>query len=134
VKILELYLKAYGPFTERRVELQHKGSHGLHVVFGKNEAGKSSALRAIHDLLYGIPLRTTENFLHDNASMRIGGRLVDSEGHELAFLRKTGKKNTLRSWDDSETIDDDALVPFLSGVPGELFVRYFGIDHPTLVA
>jgi len=132
VKILELYLKAYGPFTERRIELG-SGAPGLHVIFGRNEAGKSSALRAIHHLLYGIPARSSDDFLHDYPSMRIGGRLRDSDGRELAFLRKKGSKNTLRSWDDADAMDDATLEPFLRGVPDELFGSFFGIDHATLV-
>ncbi|MBW2275304.1 MAG: AAA family ATPase [Deltaproteobacteria bacterium] len=132
MKILELYLKAYGPFTERRIELG-SGAPGLHVIFGRNEAGKSSALRAIHHLLYGIPARSSDDFLHDYPSMRIGGRLRDSDGRELAFLRKKGSKNTLRSWDDADAMDDATLEPFLRGVPDELFGSFFGIDHATLV-
>jgi uncharacterized protein YhaN len=54
VRLLELHLLAFGPFTDRRLDLS-AGSAGLHVVFGPNEAGKSSALRALRALLYGIP-------------------------------------------------------------------------------
>jgi uncharacterized protein YhaN len=131
VRILELYLKAYGPFTEQRIDLSGS-SHQLHVIFGENESGKSSALRALNHLLYGIPLRSTDDFLHDYAQMRIGGRLCRSDNNELAFLRKKGSKNTLRSYDDAETLDDGVLEPFLRGVPKELFTRFFGIDHRVL--
>ncbi len=132
MKILELYLKAYGPFTEQRIDLSD-GSHQLHVIFGKNESGKSSALRALTHLLYGIPLRSTDDFLHDYSQMRIGGRLCHSDARELAFLRKKGSKNTLRSYDDAEAIEQGALGPFLEGVSEEFFTRFFGIDHRVLV-
>ena len=53
-----LGLMAFGPFTDRVLDLS-VGDHGLNVIFGRNEAGKSSALRALHALFSGIPAQTT---------------------------------------------------------------------------
>ncbi|MGA7979754.1 MAG: AAA family ATPase, partial [Chromatiaceae bacterium] len=61
MKLLDLHLLAYGPFTDRHLDLS-AGREGLHVVFGPNEAGKSSALRALRSLLYGVPERTQDDF------------------------------------------------------------------------
>ena len=49
MKILELRLTAFGPFTGRVLDLS-SGNQGLHVIFGPNEAGKSSALRAFRGM------------------------------------------------------------------------------------
>lgn len=62
MKIIELRLSAFGPFTNRVLDLS-AGDQGLHVIFGPNEAGKSSALRAIYALLYGIPAQTADAYL-----------------------------------------------------------------------
>ena len=43
MKIVELRLLAFGPFTDRVLDLG-AGSYGLHVIYGRNEAGKSSVL------------------------------------------------------------------------------------------
>ena len=86
MKILELRLIAFGPFTDRVLDLS-SGNHGLHVIFGRNEAGKSSALRALHALLYGIPGQTTDAFLHPYSALRVGGRLRLSSGDEIEFSR-----------------------------------------------
>ena len=94
MKILELELLAYGPFTDTSLDLSG-GDCGLHIVYGPNEAGKSSTLRAIHGLLYGIQTKTTDNFLHDNKKLRIGGRLSNAAGDELHFHRRKGNKDTL---------------------------------------
>ena len=64
MKLLELQLRAFGPFTDLGLDLA-AGEQGLHVVFGPNEAGKSSALRALKALLYGIPNITPDRFQHD---------------------------------------------------------------------
>jgi uncharacterized protein YhaN len=109
VRINELYLKAFGPFADRRLDFS-RGAHGLHVIFGPNEAGKSSALRALKALLYGVDERTTD-----------------------AFVRRKGRKNTVLSPADNRTLDEAQLVPFVSGVSSSVFSSMFGIDHQTLV-
>jgi uncharacterized protein YhaN len=131
MRILELDFIAFGPFTEVRLDMT-AGEQGLHVVFGPNEAGKSSALRGLKALLYGIPRDTADNFLHDNPRLRIGGCLRHSDGIELHVIRRKGYKNTLLTLDD-QPLPESALEKFLGGVGGELFATMFGIDHATLV-
>jgi uncharacterized protein YhaN len=130
MKILELQLLAFGPFTNLCLDLS-AGDHGLHVLFGPNEAGKSSALRALKALMYGIPHITSDNFQHDNQKLRLGGRLCHSDGTELSFIRRKGQKNTLLGRDE-RPLPDAALSAFFAGVSAELFSSMFGIDHAAL--
>lgn len=129
MRIDELNLAAFGPFTDRVLDF---GKKGLHIVYGPNEAGKSSALRGLKALLYGIDERTLDNFLHANDKLRIRGFLCTTDGQELAFIRRKGRKNTLLT-SDGESLDEQALAPFLQGVTAELFEMLFGIDHQALV-
>ncbi|MFN9912901.1 MAG: AAA family ATPase, partial [Pirellulaceae bacterium] len=48
-----LDLIAFGPFSQRSVDFSNSAT-GVHFIYGPNEAGKSSMLRAITDLLYGF--------------------------------------------------------------------------------
>jgi uncharacterized protein YhaN len=130
MKILGLQFLAFGPFTNLCLDLSG-GDHGLHVLFGPNEAGKSSALRALRALLYGIPNQTADNFLHDNPRLRLGGHLCHSDGTELRLIRRKGLKNTLMGCDE-HPISEAALGKFLAGVSQELFCTMFGLDHPAL--
>jgi len=129
MRIDELNFAAFGPFTER--VLAFDGT-GLHIVYGPNEAGKSSALRGLKSLLYGIDERTADNFIHANDKLRIHGILLTSDGHEIRFVRRKGRKNTLLTPEDA-VLDERVLAPFLSGVSSELFETLFGIDHQALV-
>ncbi len=131
MKIQQLNLSAFGPFTDHELFFGEEGT-GLHIVYGPNEAGKSSALRGLKALLYGIEARTQDNFQHDNKRLRISGHLLDSNGHELTFTRRKGNKNTLLSL-QGDKLDDAVLAPFLQGVTEELFETLFGIDHQALV-
>jgi uncharacterized protein YhaN len=132
VRLLDLHLKAFGPFTDRRLDLSG-GAEGLHVVFGPNEAGKSSALRALKALLYGIPDRSADNFLHPYDQLRVGARLLLKDGREIAVLRRKGRKATLLEPETEEPLDDHLLSPCLQGMEEGLFSSVFGIDHDALV-
>ena len=131
MKIQELNLAAFGPFTDRVLVFDQE-TIGLHIVYGPNEAGKSSALRGLKALLYGIEERTPDNFLHANDKLRISGCLRNADGHELVFVRRKGRKNTLLT-PEGEALDEQALAPFLQGVTPDLFETLFGIDHQALV-
>ena len=71
MKLLKLNLKAVGPFSSAVLDLS-AGQHGLHLIYGPNEAGKTSALRAISHLLFGFPHLSADNFVHPNEQLRVG--------------------------------------------------------------
>ena len=131
MEIKELNLVAFGPFTDRTLVFDREPGR-IQIVYGPNEAGKSSALRGLKSLLYGFAERTSDNFIHSNEKLRVGGCLRTADGQELAFLRRKGRKNTLFSPTD-EALDDLALIPLLKGVTPEVFETLFGIDHGALV-
>jgi uncharacterized protein YhaN len=131
VKLLDLHLLAYGPFTDRHLDLS-AGREGLHLVYGPNEAGKSSALRALRALLYGVPERTQDDFQHRKTELRVGGVLRGADGSELHCYRRKGRKGTLLD-PGGEPMREDRLQRLLGGVGESLFERLFGIDHEALV-
>lgn len=120
-----LELLAYGPFTGRRLDLRGD----FHLIHGPNEAGKSSALRAVVDVLYGIPANTSDAHQHDMQSLRLGARLRSAADQSLAFVRRKGNKNTLLDA-AGVVLPEDALAPFLGGVSRAVFTTMFGLDHP----
>lgn len=133
MKILELWLQAFGPFTDVTLDFSG-GREGLHVVLGPNEAGKSSALRAVRQALFGFPSQSPDDFLHSYARLRVGMRLRDREGREMAFVRRKGNKNTLLAEDGATPLPDDALGRILEGMSEAEFTRRFALDHDELVA
>ena len=133
MKFLELHLKAFGPFTERPpLALHEVGGPGLCVIHGANEAGKSTALRAIRGLLYGIPVRSPDDFVHRYADLRIGARLRFDDGEELAMIRRKKAKDSLYSADDRSVLRSERLEALLEAVPEPLFERFYGLDHRGL--
>ena len=54
MKINRLELKAFGHFTNQVLDFSSP-LPALHIVYGPNEAGKSSAMRALHAWFFGFP-------------------------------------------------------------------------------
>ena len=134
MRIDGLDLIAFGKFTDTSLDLS-QGTAGLHVIYGENEAGKSTSLRALIAWLFGIPARTNDNFLHPNPQLRIGGKLRLANGQEFSFVRRKGLKGTLLEPGSDSVLDDSALSPFLpAGIDEALFKNLYGIDHTRLIA
>lgn len=134
MRIDRLDLIAYGSFTEKSLDLS-EGKLGLHILYGDNEAGKSTSLRALTRWLFGIPARTNDNYLHSNPQLRIGGKIKASDGREIEFVRRKGTKGTLLEPGTNTPLDDSVLLPFLQGgIDKNLFKRLYGIDHARLIS
>lgn len=131
MRIKRLELKAFGHFTDRTLDFS-SDLPGLHVVYGRNEAGKSSSLRALQALFFGFPARSSDNFLHSYDQLLVKGCLQGSDGSELAFARRKKNKNSLFDEHDNP-LDPALLYPFLHGLEQDLFTTLYGINHETLV-
>jgi uncharacterized protein YhaN len=129
LRILRLDLERYGAFENR--SLAFRPDARLHVVYGPNEAGKTSALAAVSDLLFGFGARTDYAFRHDMKDLRLGAVLGAADGGQFSFRRRKGAKATLIDSADAP-LRDDALAPFLGGLTREVFGRAFGLDARTL--
>jgi uncharacterized protein YhaN len=131
MKFVTLHLKAVGPFTDVRLDFS-AGSGELHMIYGPNEAGKTSTLRSLSHLLFGFPHLSSDNFIHANDQLRVGATLRRALGEELEIVRRRGK-NSLRGSDDSTPVGEDQLARFLGGIDRDTFETIFSIDHARLV-
>ncbi|MGC6461375.1 MAG: AAA family ATPase [Pirellulaceae bacterium] len=129
---LELELIAFGPFAGQTLDFS-KSPHGLHLVYGKNEAGKSSTLRALRCFLYGFPRATGDDQNHEAKALRIGGRIQDNQGQVFHWIRRRGVKNSLRESDDLTPVNPDRMLALLGGIDEDQFCSRFGLHYDDLV-
>jgi uncharacterized protein YhaN len=130
MRINSLDVRAYGPFTNKQFDFS-RGRGKLELIYGPNEAGKSSLLRTLSDLLFGIPGQTKDAFVHPYANLLIGAT-IEHEGKSLCVFRRKGTNNTLRGADEKSPIAD---VEFRAVVPLDnrsAFESMFGIDAGRL--
>lgn len=130
MRFQKLQIPAFGPFTNLDLTFQAEPLD-LHVIYGANEAGKSSLLRAIRDLLFGIHGQSPDNFLHDYADLRIKGEIGNRAGGQLILQRRKGNKNTLLDATGKQ-LPESALVPFLGSVDLPYFSAMFGLGAREL--
>lgn len=133
MRLLRLELRAVGPFVDRALDLS-AGDRGLHILYGANEAGKSSALRALGCLLYGFPHQSKEGFAVTNERLRVAAIAAGEDGQSLGFVRKKTKPgmNSLRDYDDENPLAEDQLAKMLGGTDRETFEMSFGLDRARL--
>ncbi|MFO1422427.1 MAG: AAA family ATPase [Candidatus Competibacteraceae bacterium] len=133
MKIERLYLKAYGAFSERCLDFA--GGPDFHVIYGPNEAGKSTTLRALVGLLFGIGERTIDNFVHPHPQLRVGAVLATASNGRLAVMRRKARKQTLFALDEASgeeqtdrPLAEDTLLRVLGGLDEGLYRALFGLD------
>jgi uncharacterized protein YhaN len=138
MKLSQLFLQAFGPFTDTTLDFSASTAN-LHVIYGPNEAGKSSALRAMTDLRFGIPPRSPDNFIHPFNQMQIAGLFCDEQGETLGFLRRKGNKATLFRLDPISLQADTKLpvqtaheLALTGGLERNEFEAMFGLNHQRL--
>ena len=131
MRIEGLHLKAFGPFTNRDLDLSN-GNGKLQLIHGLNEAGKSSLLRAITNAFFGFEPQCGDDFLHNYKDFCIGAELTLDGGGEYAFERLKRTKNSLRT-PSGDLLQESELQGIL-GVQRAVFLELFGLNHETLRA
>lgn len=130
MRIETLRLIAIGPFSGLELDFGNRAEPRLHLIFGPNEAGKSSSLRALRRFLFGFPHKGAEDeFRHGRDELRVGATLVSCQGSRITAIRRRAKADSLRAGNDRDILREDALVPFLGQVTEEQFNTLWGIDH-----
>ncbi|MDB5825079.1 MAG: hypothetical protein JWR21_3783 [Herminiimonas sp.] len=130
MRLQSLDLIRYGKFTGEKLQFQ-RAEQDFHFVIGPNEAGKSTIRSAIADLLFGIPARSTLNFLHQLSELRLGAVLQHDSGL-LAFQRAKANKNTLRDHVDG-ALPDSVLQDILGAADRAFFEQMYALDHQALI-
>lgn len=132
MRLNRLDLTRYGKFTDHVIDFGKvpAGQPDLHIIYGLNEAGKSTTLAAYLDLLFGMHTQTPFNFLHPYSSMRIGAELdIDGTTHELARLKQ--RSGSLIDGRGSP-VNDALLVGALGGVTRDAYRTMFSLDDKSL--
>jgi uncharacterized protein YhaN len=134
MRLKRLDLTRYGKFTDHSIDFAEReaGRPDLHIVYGPNEAGKSTALAAFLDLLYGIEPRSRFNFLHPYPVMRIGAAL-EFGGQVLELARIKRAQNDLLDA-GGRPIAEASIAGQLGGIDRDSYRAMFSLDDETLEA
>ena len=126
MRIDRIDLIRYGHFFQRAIDIP-QCQPDFFVIYGDNEAGKSTLLRGISALLFGVPPRTPDVHSCKGPELRIGATISNSTA-SFSFRRRKGTAATLLSESEAQ-IPEDRLSPFLHGLDRARFEQFFGLDH-----
>ena len=131
MRLERLDLVRYGHFTDFSLNLGEKpGTADFHLVYGANEAGKSTIRNAYLDLLYGISARTPYNFKHPNEALEVGASFIfDDARHNFVRVRKN-KQSLLGA--DRNPVSEAGLAAALGGIGREAYCNMFSLDEHSL--
>ncbi|OJY64446.1 MAG: hypothetical protein BGP12_15220 [Rhodospirillales bacterium 70-18] len=134
MRLRRLDLPRFGRFTDATIDFGPApvDAPDLHIVYGPNEAGKSTALAAYLDLLFGIETRSRYNFLHPYATMRVGGALETAAGCETYNRIKRAQGSLLDGAD--RPVPGTVLAGALGGLDRAAYQAMFCLDDDTLEA
>lgn len=134
MRLNRLDLTRYGMFTDGSLDFGEAPTQApdLHIVYGPNEAGKSTALAGFLDLLFGIEPRSRYNFRHPYSTMRLGAAL-ELAGGVREFGRLKRPQNSLLDA-SGQPIPDGVILADLGGIDREAYRQMFSLDDDTLEA
>ncbi len=126
----ELHLLKYGNFEGCGLAFP-KIPIDFHVIFGPNEAGKSTTLAAVGDLLFGFPSRISQAYRFDASLLRVGG-ILEQGPQQIQVRRKRGRGSLMDGQDSF--MDEAVLAGMLHGQTRDTFHSAWSLDHSLLRA
>ncbi|WP_299897895.1 AAA family ATPase [uncultured Ruegeria sp.] len=132
MRLNRLDLTRFGKFTDLSLSfpVPTPGSPDLHVIYGANEAGKSTLLEGWLDMLFQIPVRSSMDFLHPYPSMQLGAVLdVNGQTHELLRVKK--RNNSLLDA-SGKPLGEALLHGGLRGLDRTSYAAMFSLNRQTL--
>ncbi|CAN7501230.1 AAA family ATPase [Ensifer sp. ENS07] len=132
MRISALDLVRYGKFTDRRLDFGDgvPGTPDLHIVYGPNEAGKSTLFSGFLDLLFGIEHSSPYGFLHPYQTMRVGGT-IEAAGRSDRVFRIKRKTNSLVGLDD-QPLPDNTFSGALGAIDRDTYQMMFSLDDESI--
>lgn len=129
MRIESLKIERYGAFEDKA--LHFASTAPLTLVYGPNEAGKSTSLAAVKDFLFGVPERTPKTLLYGAEGLRLTASLRMADGRLLTLRRRKGRGRTLTDG-DGNPVEEAQLARLLGGIAKDRFETFFALDHHDL--
>ncbi|MGG1685634.1 AAA family ATPase [Pseudalkalibacillus sp. NRS-1564] len=131
MRLLGLTIYGFGKFENYEIE---DVSTELQLIFGENEAGKSTLISFVEYVLFGFPSRQ-ENYYEMNHLSRFGGSLFVEESGEAFRIERTRDRNSENLYiyfRDGTSGNSDDLKKLLKGMNRASFRQIYFCNLTTL--
>lgn len=131
MRLRKLDLIRYGKFADTTLDFGAADRDcDVTIVYGDNEAGKSTAFAAWLDLLFGLPSPTPHSFRFPRKDMMIGA--VIETGTDTLTLRRTGVQKDSLSDDQGRAVAEHRLTALLHGLDRDAYQNRFSLNDAIL--
>ena len=120
MRLLELHIDGFGKFHDRTISF----NDGINIIYGKNEAGKSTLHTFIRGILFGIERgrgRAAKNDLYtkyepwENSGTYEGWLRLEKDGTIYRIERRFRKENkSLKIINETKGLEENASPEFIS--------------------
>ncbi|NCU16533.1 AAA family ATPase [Pallidibacillus pasinlerensis] len=128
MRIKEILIYGYGKFEQFHLKFSP-----YHIVFGRNEAGKSTIMSFIHSILFGFPTRQQSEVRYEpKMNSKYGGQItleMDNWG-EVRIERIKGKAvgDVTVYLEDGTRGEEELLQEILGGIDKETYQSIFSFN------
>ncbi len=122
MRLLELHIDGFGKFHDRTISF----NDGINIIYGKNEAGKSTLHTFIRGMLFGIERgrgRAAKNDLYtkyepwENSGTYEGWLRLEKDGTIYRIERRFRKENkSLKVINETKGLEEEATPAFVSSL------------------
>ena len=122
MRLLELHIDGFGKFHDRTISF----NDGINIIYGKNEAGKSTLHTFIRGMLFGIERgrgRAAKNDLYtkyepwENSGTYDGWLRLEKDGTIYRIERRFRKENkSLKIINETKGLEEEATPAFVSSL------------------
>ena len=122
MRLLELHIDGFGKFHDRTISF----NDGINIIYGKNEAGKSTLHTFIRGMLFGIERgrgRAAKNDLYtkyepwENSGTYEGWLRLEKDGPIYRIERRFRKENkSLKIINETKGLEEEATPAFVSSL------------------
>ncbi len=131
MRVERLSLDFFGHFTGKELDFGKAGrASDFHLIYGLNEAGKTTVMEAFLRLLYGFPHREPYGFQHQRPNLKVSG-LLDINGETRPFTRLPSRAKNLRGEADA-ILPEAAIASHLGGLSMEDYRSLLCLDDNTI--
>ncbi|MBS1301144.1 YhaN family protein [Loktanella sp. SALINAS62] len=131
MRLRSLMLERFGHFTDRTYDFgDAAGRPDFHIVYGPNEAGKTTTMEAALRLFYGFPKRDGYGFRHQHDNLQVTA-LLETDGQITKLTRVAQAKSSLLDA-AGHVLPETALSQHLAGLSLDDYRNLLCLDDETI--
>jgi uncharacterized protein YhaN len=128
MRLIQLQIYGYGKLINQVYNIEH-----LQLIYGENEAGKSTIMSFIHSILFGFPTRQQTQLRYEpKSSSEYGGKIIceSKEFGKLSIERVKGKAagNVTVQFEDGRNGGEEALLELVGKMDKVTYQNIFSFN------